>query len=116
MAEREETCRFVRLLPDGTPVMLIDGVEREVEIEGMAIPHPLPESYVELFNERLLRLNRPLRCIVRDELPTGRVRARVLYFGWQDKSGDVWLDLAQTVLEQGVVRPPENSDSGENAD
>jgi hypothetical protein len=99
MAEREETCRFVRLLPDGTPVMLIDGVEREVEIEGVEIPQPPPQSYVELFNERLLRSGRPLRCIVRAELPAGRLRATVLYFGWQDKSGDVWVDLAETIRD-----------------
>ena len=112
MAESEEICQFVRLLPDGTPVMLIDGVEREVEIWGVEIPQPPPQSYVELFNERLLRSNRPLRCIVRAELPGGRVRVTVLYFGWQDKSGDVWVDLAETIRDV-VGNPNENADDDE---
>lgn len=102
--EREEDCQFVRLLPDGTPVVRMRGVEREVEIEGIEVPQPPPPLYVELLNERLPRLGKPLRCSVRTELSTGRIRARLLYFGWPDKSGDVWLDLALALLDEGVVR------------
>jgi endonuclease YncB( thermonuclease family) len=29
---------------------------------------------------------------------------QVITFGWQDKSGDVWIDLATNLLNQGCVR------------
>jgi endonuclease YncB( thermonuclease family) len=102
--EREEECQFVRLLPDGTLVVRIHGVEREVEIEGIETPEPPSTLYVELLSERLPRLGKPLRLIVRAELPNGRIRAKLLYFGWHDKSGDVWLDLALALLDEGVAR------------
>jgi len=35
----------------------------------------------------------------------GQRSARVSCYGWQDKSGDVWLDLATVLIEEGVARP-----------
>jgi hypothetical protein len=99
-----EECQFARLLADGTPVVRLHGVEREVEIDGINVPQPPPPLYVELFERGLLRLGKPLRCIIRDRLSTGRIRAKFFYFGWHDKSGDVWLDLALALLDEGVVR------------
>jgi hypothetical protein len=101
--EREETCQFVRLLPDGALVVRMHDVDQEVEIEGIEIPQPPPPFYVEIMNERLFRLGKPQRCIIRGQAPTGRMRVKLLYFGWQDKSGDVWLDLALALLDDGVV-------------
>ena len=101
--EREEECQFVRLLPDGTLIMWLQGVEREVEIDGLEIPQPLPDMYIEIF-QRVSRLRKPVRCSVRSVTPTDRVRARLSCYGWQDKSGDVWVDLALVLLEEGVVR------------
>lgn len=101
--EREEECQFVRLLPDGTPIMRLQGVEREVEIDGLEIPQPLPNLYVEIF-QRVSRLRKPVRCSIRSVSPTGRVRARMLCYGWQDKSGDVWVDLALVLLDEGLAR------------
>jgi len=31
------------------------------------------------------------------------------YYGWQDKSGDVWLDLASTLLKEGLARVAEGA-------
>lgn len=101
--EREEECWFVRLLPDGRPVVRLRGQEQVVEIDGVEIPQPPPDLYFEIFNERLARLRKPLRCIVRSVSPEGRVHAKLLCFGWHDKSGDVWFDLALVLLDEGLV-------------
>ncbi|MCE8425197.1 MAG: hypothetical protein J5U17_05410 [Candidatus Methanoperedens sp.] len=102
--KREEECWFVRLLPDGSTVLKIRGLEHKVAIHGVEIPQPPPELYIEIITKRLPRLRRPLRCIVRSMRPSGEISAMLLYYGWQDKSGDVWLDLALVLLDEGLVR------------
>jgi hypothetical protein len=102
--EAEEECWFVRLLPDGSPVVKLRGAEQSVQIHGIEIPQPPPELYVELMTQRLPRLGRPLRCVIRSIGPAGQVSAKLFYYGWQDKSGDVWQDLALALLDQGLAR------------
>ena len=101
---REEECELVRVLPDGTPVLRIGGVEREARVEGVELVQPPPPLYFEMLEKRLPRIGRPLRCVVRGETTGGRVLVRLFYFGWQDKSGDVWVDLAQTLIDEGLAR------------
>jgi hypothetical protein len=48
--------------------------------------------------------HRPLRCEVLAVASDGRARARIDYFAWQEKSGEVREDLALTLLDQGVIR------------
>ncbi|MBI3179102.1 MAG: hypothetical protein HYZ27_05535 [Deltaproteobacteria bacterium] len=48
-------------------------------------------------------MTKPLRCVLRDER-TSPKRAQIFYFAWQDKSGDVWQDLAVTLLDAGLAR------------
>ncbi|HEY9599691.1 MAG TPA: hypothetical protein V6D33_18670 [Cyanophyceae cyanobacterium] len=102
--EQQEECPFVRLLPDGSPVVRLRGIEQSVKIYGIEIPQPPTESYIDLMTQRLPALSKPLRCIVRGSEPTGQLRVQLFYYGWQDKSGDVWLDLAVSLLDQGVAR------------
>lgn len=99
-----EECEFEHLLADGTPVVRLRGDLHEIAIHGVEIPQPPPQAYVELMTRRLPRLGKPLRCIVNSVDPTGRTDATVLCYGWQDKSGDVWLDLAVVLLEEGLAR------------
>lgn len=101
--EQETECRFVRLLPDGTPVVRIGDEEREIQIDGIQVPQPPPPLYIEIFTGRVAQTAKPLRCVVRSEPGSGRLRARLMCFGWKDKSGDVWLDLATVLLQEGVV-------------
>ena len=57
-----------------------------------------PTRAIEAAHRTADRLNRMV------DGPDGQWRARIAYFAWQDKSGDVWEDLALTLLDQGVVR------------
>ena len=102
--EREEDCWFVRMLPDGRPVVRLQGVERAVEIDGIEIPQPPADLYLEIFDQRLPRLRKPLRCVIRAVSPEGSIRAKLFCYGWHDKSGDVWVDLAHILLDDGLVR------------
>ena len=100
----ERECRFLGLQPDGTLQVEVDGTERQVQVFGVVVPQPPPPLYVEIVGRRIHSRNKPVRCDVRAVKPDGQWRARIAYFAWQDKSGEVWEDLAVTLLDQGVVR------------
>ena len=104
MYANERECRFLGVQPDGTLRVEIDGAQRQVQIFGIAVPQPPPPLYIDIVGRRIHGRNKPLRCDVREVTPDGHWRARVAYYAWQDKSGDVWEDLALTLLDQGVVR------------
>jgi hypothetical protein len=101
-AERE--CRLLQLEPDGTLDVEIAGTQQRVKLLGITLPRPLPPLLVDIISRRIRPMQRPLRCDVRGTSKDGRLRARVFYFAWQDKSGDVWQDLAITLLDQGLGR------------
>ena len=88
-----EECELVRVLSSGTPVIRSQGVEKEIQIYGIEVSDPPPPLYFAIF-ERLARQGKPLRCSFQPERGAGRVRARVQYYAWHDKSGPVWADLA----------------------
>jgi len=94
-------CRILRLLDDGTPVVQFDDTSLALPIDGVEVPVPLPAGYVQIMIDRLGRPGQRLRC---EPDPAGTGTARFSYLAWQDKSGDVWADLAQTLLEEGLVR------------
>lgn len=97
-------CTFLRLLPDGCPVIRMDGRELVVELNGIEILQPQGQPYREVFEKRIPQTNHPLRCDVLSNEQSGRVRGRLFYFGWQDKSGDVWKDLSELLLEWGLAK------------
>jgi endonuclease YncB( thermonuclease family) len=102
--EREEECELIRLLPDGSPMVKLRGVEQNVRIYGIEIPQPPPDQYIEIMTRRLPRIGKPLRCLVRSTDPPGPPRVKFFYYGWQDKSGGVWLDLALMLIDEGLVK------------
>lgn len=102
--EEWQECRSLNLHPDGVLVVVLSGSERVLEIVGIKLPASPPPAFFE-FLGRLPGLRKPMRCHVVDYTSVGSVRATVHYFGWQDKSGDVWLDLGTTLIEQGFARP-----------
>jgi len=102
--EEIEECSFVRLLPDGSPVVSLRGRETVVDLYGIEIVHPTGDLYREIFLVRIPQARKPLRCKVHAVLPGGNIRTQLFCFGWQDKSGDVWLDLAVVLLREGLAR------------
>jgi len=100
----EEICWFIRLIPNGNPLVKLQGEEKEVKLYGIEIPYPIPDQYIDLMTRRLPRLAKPLKCVLFSEEAEGFISAKLLYYGWQDKTGDVWLDLSLTLLEEGLAK------------
>ncbi len=98
-----ERCTLMGLAPDGSMRIRDAAGERDVEIFGIVIPRPPPALYVDIVGKRLPQ-QRELKCRRRGVAPNGRARLQFFYYAMQDKSGDVWEDLALTLLEQGVAR------------
>src|SRR5437667_2808807 len=98
----DEDARLVRVLVDGTLVLLLGGEEREAELFGGVLPQPPPAGYFELLQERLPRLRQPLRCLRRATSKRGRLQVSLWCRGWQDKSGDVWIELAPFLADLGL--------------
>src|SRR4051794_29101613 len=97
-------CEFVGLLPDGAVVVRAGGEEWSIQLHGIEVPQPPPAEYFRIF-DRIARSGRAMRCTTLGDADSGRRSARVSCYGWQDKSGDVWLDLATVLIEEGVARP-----------
>ncbi len=100
----ERECRFRRVEPDGTLDVDMDGAQQRVQIFGIVVPQPPSSLYMDIVGKRIHGRHKPLRCDIRAVGPGGLVRGRIWYYAWQDKSGDVWDDLALTLLDQGVAR------------
>jgi hypothetical protein len=90
------------VLPDGTFRVQVGEEERIVRLEGLAAPQPLPPDFIALV-QRCAASGRPWRLVLTSDdraVPTG---CRVQCYGWQDKSGDVWLDLGALLIERGLA-------------
>lgn len=98
-----EECRILRLLDDGSMVIGLQMGEQTIKLYGVKIAQPLPALYINLITQRIPRAGEPMRCFVRSVDSAGQVYAQLLSYGWQDKSGDVWIDLANILLEEGLV-------------
>lgn len=102
--EAHEDCLFRRLTPEALPVIERAGHETVVAWYGLEIKPSMSELCFEIVNERIPRTKRPLRCRLHIMPPENNWQAQLFYFAWQDKSGDVWLDLSQILLEEGVAQ------------
>ena len=102
--DRKKVCRIERLLPNGRLVVRIDERKETVKIFGIDVPDPPAELYVEIMTKRIPKRGMPLRCVAREFNSTGQKQAQIFCFGWHDKSGDVWLDLAILLLKEGLAR------------
>jgi hypothetical protein len=100
----DEDAKLVRVLADGVLVLLLDGKKCEADLFGARLPQPPPERYFELLQERLARLRQPLRCARKGKSKGGRLQVSLWFYGWQDKSGDVWIELVPFLAEQGLLR------------
>ena len=97
-----EPCELIRVDEAGALVVRLQGTEQAIAIFGIDVERPPSKAYVEIIAERIPRTSRTLQCTVL--APGPPPRARFLYLAWRDKSGDVWQDLALTLLGQGAAR------------
>ena len=102
--QNTETCDLLGLAADDLPIIRLHGQEFAVDLQGIDIIQSSSTLYRQVFEHRLRRIRRPLLCRVVARLSPSKIRAQLFYFAWQDKSGDVWLDVAQILLEEGLAK------------
>lgn len=100
----DEDAKLVRVLADGALVLLLGGKKHDAELFGAFVRQPPPDRYFELLQERLPHLRHPLRCSRKGKSRAGRLQVRLWFYGWQDKSGDVWIELAPFLADQGLLQ------------
>jgi hypothetical protein len=91
-------CEVVDVRADGTLLLRIGGREQYGVLHGVRLARP--DGVAELV-ARLRRASHPLQC----DPPVGGASAEttIWYLAWRDKSGDVWEELAATLLEEGLA-------------
>lgn len=102
MSESYVDATLLEVLPDGTFRLQTEGEERVVRLDGMAPKQPLPAEYLAIA-QRFASSDRPWRLIMRAGDRSAPTRGQVQCFGWQDKSGDVWVDLRAVLVERGLA-------------
>lgn len=98
-----EECHFVKLSRDDKPVVEIRGEEKVVELRGIEVIRPPPEEYYDIFHNRL-SAGEPMKCVVYSTLPSGHIDAKLMVYGWLDKTGDAWLDLGLLLIDLKLAR------------
>ncbi len=100
-------CTVTRVLPDGALALrFVEGtvVARLVGVDIL----PNARGNVEAV---VARGRRPPRCRANED-DHGVQRATIEVFAWQDKSGDVWEDLARVLADMGLVKVQEGDFPG----
>ncbi len=94
-----EECFFDKVLSSGKIVLTINGITRQISLIGILIPPHKTQATHSFLSERIADI--PLRCKVND---TGTQNlALVEYLAWRDKSGEVWKELGETLVEQNLA-------------
>jgi endonuclease YncB( thermonuclease family) len=79
-------------------IRLAGGEQQPVRVHGIRVPQPPPALYTDILTRRVGRVR--LQYELRDDDRVGRYH----YLAWQDKTGDVWRDLAKLLIDQGAAR------------
>ena len=98
-----QTCRMIRLESNGQLVLEVLGQELPVLIHGLEIPEPVTELYRDIMTQRINWIEPSLRCVA-VEPSRQPASLRISYLAAKDKSGDIWLDLATLLVEEGAAR------------
>jgi hypothetical protein len=101
--EKALECKVVELTTAGEFRITIGDRTRDVRLRGVVVPAEAA-SGVNTLIERLDRPPTGVRCTVAAADAGAAPPATIEYLAWHDKSGDVWKDLAATLLEQGLAR------------
>jgi len=92
-------CQIIRVLPDGRLRLSFSGREDNAALRGIQGAPP-PVDYVNIVARAATRHVKPAGCTVDSSNP---LVVSISVYGWQDKSGDVWLDLATLLLDEGAA-------------
>jgi hypothetical protein len=103
-SDEQVACDWIAVRPDGQLHLSIDGRSHMVGLHGVEMVAASPEL-VEEFLGRLKRNGLPVGCTepAVQSLDKGALTLKLSYLAWRDKSGDVWKDLAPTLIEEGLV-------------
>jgi endonuclease YncB( thermonuclease family) len=96
-------CKVLEVTTAGELRITIGDRARAVRLRGVVVPAEAASAA----NTLIQRLRQPpasVRCTVAPEDVASALPATIEYLAWRDKSGDVWKDLAATLLEQGLAR------------
>ena len=90
----ERDCRLIRVARDGSLVLELPGAELHAVIEGLPA---IDEVAAEHFDALSRLAGRPLKVVETGRTRAGCARVRLRYLAWQDKSGEVWRDVADVL-------------------
>ena len=82
----------------------MNGIEKTINILGVVLNDTTQKLYTEKITELFKEPRKPCKCILKSQENNDKLFVKILYLGWQDKSGDVWIDLATTLLHEGIVK------------
>ncbi len=95
-----EECFFDKVLPNGNVVFKINDLPYETSLKGILIPETRVETAHIFLSERATDI--PLRCTFTN---SGNLNiVFVEYLAWRDKSGEVWKDLGETLVQQKLAK------------
>jgi hypothetical protein len=98
-----DECELLKLLPDGSIVIKLNDLEKTVKIFGVELNDSIQPMYTQIITY-LFKPIKPCKYIIKSKKTGDELFVKIIYFGWQDKSGDVWIDLAETLLSKGLVK------------
>ena len=99
-----EPCRIDAVRDDGTLELTLLASDEKIHaaLEGIRAVQPLPALYREILVERAGAGETP-PLVERRGASGDAVVVNLQAFGWRDKSGDVWLDVAAALLGRGLA-------------
>ena len=104
MKEKGVSCALLDVADGGAIRIDANGVRRTVTLRGVTL-RPDSAAAINSMFERLRAQQMPVRCTLLADRKSSTAVADIEYLAWRDKSGDVWQDLAVTLVEEGLARP-----------
>jgi len=99
--DKFEPCTFIEVKSDGRLIMNVDGKTLSAALQQAVIPPGKTEVANDFLNQRAPRVM--LRCELNVAKPKQVIN--IEYLAWRDKTGDVWQDLGQELINQCLAKP-----------
>ncbi len=99
--DKLEPCTFIEVKSDGSLIMAVDEKNLSAALQQAVIPPGKTKATNDFLTQRAPRV--ALRC----ELNGAGAKqvTNIEYLAWRDKTGDVWQDLGQELINQGLAKP-----------